>query len=117
MNNYSISFKINDYEPKTKLISYNNFICLLIYGDFQLRIPITDNEYQISKHILKKIKSDLYYKITLLDDQKKILIGFTDFIIPYKVLYKTNPNYSNIYERTIKFFLLSTELFLELFLF
>ena len=105
MNNYSITFKIKDYEPKTKLISYNNFLCLLMCGDFQLSIPITDDEYQISKHFLKSIKSDIYYKITLFENKRKILIGYTDFIIPYKTLYKTNPNSENFYEKTIKFIL------------
>ena len=105
MNNYSITFKIKDYEPKTKLISYNNFLCLLMCGDFQLSIPITDDEYQISKHCLKSIKSDIYYKITLFENKRKILIGYTDFIIPYKTLYKTNPNCDNFYEKTIKFIL------------
>ena len=103
MNNYSISFKISDYNPKTSSISYNNCICLLIYGDFQLRIPITDNEYQFSKHILKNIKSDIYYRITLFDDRIKILMGITDFIIPYKILYKIKPNTFYIYEKKIKF--------------
>ena len=103
MNNYSISFKISDYNPKISSISYNNCICLLIYGDFQLRIPIIDNEYQFSKHILKNIKSDIYYRITLFDDRIKILMGISDFIIPYKILYKIKPNTSYIYEKKIKF--------------
>ena len=103
MTNYSISFKIDDYNPKIKSISYKNFICLIIYEDFQLRIPITNNDYNISKHLLKNVKSDLYYKITIFEDTKKTLIGFNDFIIPYKILYKINSVELYIYKKEIKF--------------
>ena len=103
MSNYSISFKIDDYNPKINSISYKNLICLLIYEDFQLRIPITNNDYNIPKHLLKNVKSDLCYKITIFDETKKTLIGFNDFIIPYKILFKINSDEFYIYKKEIKF--------------
>ena len=103
MTNYSISFKIDDYNPKIDFISYTNFKCLLIYEDFQLKISLTDNDYKNPKHLLKNIKSDLYYKITIFDDKIKTLIGVNDFIIPYKLLYKINPNESFTYKKEIRF--------------
>ena len=103
MINYSVEFKIEDYKPKIDTISYSNFICLLIYKGFQLRMSLTDNKYNNQKHILKNIKSDLYYKITLFDDKTKTLIGINDFIIPYKLLYKINSNNYSIFKKEIKF--------------
>ena len=103
MTNYSISFKIDDFNQKIESISYNNFICLLIYEDFQLRMPLGSNEYNKFEHILKKVKSDLYYKITVFDDKTKTIIGVNEFIIPYKLLYKISPNESYIYKKEIKF--------------
>ena len=103
MTNYLISFKINDYNPKLSSISYNNYICILIYENFKARIPLTGNESKNYKHLLRNIKSDLHYKITLFDEKIKTLIGINDFIIPYKVLFKINPNSSFIYEKELKF--------------
>ena len=103
MANYSISFKIDDFRPKIKSISYNNYMCLLIYEGFQIRMSLSRNEYNKCEHILRKVKSDLYYKITIFDDKAKTLIGVNDFIIPYKLLYKINSNESYIYKKEIKF--------------
>ena len=83
MTNYSISFKIKDYNPKINSISYKDYICLLINGGFQIRIPIINEEYSNIKHEVKNIKSDLYYKITLLDNKIKTFISISDFCIPY----------------------------------
>ena len=103
MANYSISFKIDDFRPKIKSISYKNYMCLLLYEGFQLRMPLSGNEYNKCEHILRKVKSDLYYKITIFDDKAKTLIGVNDFIIPYKLLHKINSNESYIYKKEIKF--------------
>ena len=103
MANYSISFKIKDFSPKINSFTFNNFVCLLVYEDFQLRIPFIDNNYQNSKHLLKNIRRDIYYKLTIFDDKKKSLIGINDFIIPYKLLYRINTNMTYIYEKEIKF--------------
>ena len=43
MSEYSISFKIKDYNPKIKSISFKDYLCILINGDFQIRIPLTNN--------------------------------------------------------------------------
>ena len=103
MANYSISFKIDDFLPKIKSISYNNYMCLLLYEDFQIRMPLSGNEYNKCEHILRKVKSDLYYKITIFDNKAKTIIGVNDFIIPYKLLHKINSNESYIYKKEIKF--------------
>jgi hypothetical protein len=103
MSEYSISFKVKDYNPKIKSISYKDYICILINGDFQIRIPLTDNNYSSSKHELKGTKSDEYYKISLFDNKNKILMSISDFIIPYNIFHKINQNNSFIYEKEIKF--------------
>ena len=103
MVNYSISFKIKDFSPKINSFSFNNFICLLVCEDFQLRIPFTDNNYQTSKQLLKNIRKDINYKLTIFDDKIRAIIGINDFIIPYKNIYKIKPNATYIYEKEIKF--------------
>ena len=103
MTNYSISFKIKDYNPKINSISYKDYICLLINGGFQIRIPIINEEYSNIKHEVKNIKSDLYYKITLLDNKIKTFISISDFCIPYKILLKIKQDSPFIYEKEIKF--------------
>ena len=103
MSEYSISFKVKDYNPKLKSISFKDYLCILINGDFQIRIPLTSNNYSISKHELKGTKSDEYYKISLFDNKNKVLMSISDFIIPYNIFHKINQNNSFIYEKEIKF--------------
>ena len=104
MNNYSISFKLKDYSPKINSIPYKNYICILIYENFQLKIPLLlNNDFINSKHELKNIKSDINYKITLFDNKLKELIGLSDLYIPYKLIQKIKPNNSLLYEKQIKF--------------
>jgi len=103
MSEYSISFKVKDYNPKLKSISFKDYLCILINGDFQIRIPLTNNNYSNSKHEFKGTKSDEYYKISLFDNKNKVLISISDFIIPYDIFHKINQNNSFIYEKEIKF--------------
>ena len=103
MSEYSISFKVKDYNPKLKSISFKDYLCILINGDFQLRISLTNNNYSNSKHEFKGTKSDEYYKISLFDNKNKVLISISDFIIPYDIFHKINQNNSFIYEKEIKF--------------
>ena len=102
MSNYLISFKIKDYIPKINSISFKNYLCILINGDFQIRIPLISNNYSFSKHELKNTKYDAFYKISLFDNKNKLLISTSDFIIPYKIFKKIN-NKSFIYDKEIKF--------------
>ena len=103
MANYSISFKIKDYNPKKDFFSYKDYICILINGDFQIRIPIISDEYSNIKHELKNLKSNLYYKIALIDNKTKNLISIGDYVIPYKLLLKIIPDNPFMYEKEIKF--------------
>ena len=103
MSEYSIYFKVKDYNPKIKSISFKDYLCILINGDFQIRIPLTNNNYSISKHELKGTKSDEYYKISLFDNKNKVLMSISDFIIPYNIFHKINQNNYFIYEKEIKF--------------
>ena len=114
MSEYSISFKIKDYNPKIKSISFKDYLCILINGDFQIRIPLTNNNYSISKHELKGTKSDEYYKISLFDNKNKVLMSISDFIIPYNIFHKISQNNSFIYEKEIKF-IIGTKNILKLF--
>ena len=83
--------------------SFKDYLCILINGDFQIRIPLTNNNYSISKHELKGTKSDEYYKISLFDNKNKVLMSISDFIIPYNIFHKINQNNYFIYEKEIKF--------------
>lgn len=103
MSEYSIYFKVKDYNPKIKSILFKDYLCILINGDFQIRIPLTNNNYSISKHELKGTKSDEYYKISLFDNKNKVLMSISDFIIPYNIFHKINQNNYFIYEKEIKF--------------
>lgn len=103
MSEYSISFKVKDFNPKIKSISFKEYLCILINGDFQIRIPLTNNNYSLSKHELRGTKSDEYYKISLFDNKNKVLMSISDFIIPYSIFHKINQNNSFIYEKEIKF--------------
>ena len=106
MNNCLITFKIVDYNPKINSIPYQNYICLFICGDFKLKIPIlNNNNYPNIKHQLNSIQTDINYKLSLFDVNKKELIGLGDLIIPYKLIQKTIPNNSLIYRKHIKFLL------------
>ena len=103
MSEYSISFKVKDYNPKIKSISFKDYLCILINGDFQIRIPLTNNNFSSSKHELKGTKSDEYYKISLFDNKNKLLMSISDYIIPYNIFHKISQNNSFIYEKEIKF--------------
>lgn len=103
MSEYSISFKVKDYNPKLKSILFKDYFCILINGDFQIRIPLTNNNYSNSKHEFKGTKTDEYYKISLFDNKNKVLMSISDFIIPYDIFHKINQNNSFIYEKEIKF--------------
>ena len=104
MSSCSISFKIKDFNPKINSIPYKNYVCIIIYGDFQIKIPLLlNNDFHNLKHEIKNINWDLYYKITLFDNNLKELIGFSDLIIPFKLIEKTKPNNSLLYEKQIKF--------------
>ena len=106
MSNCLISFKIVDYNPKINSIPYKNFICLFICGDFKLKIPIlNNNDFPNLKHQINCIQADINYKLSLVDINKKELIGLGDLVIPYKLIQKTKPNNSVIYRKQIKFLL------------
>ena len=102
MTNYLISFKIKNYSPKLNSISFKDYLCILINGDFQIRIPLISNNYSFSKYELKNTKSGSFYKISLFDNKNKLLISTSDFIIPSKIFDKIN-NKSFIYDKQIKF--------------
>ena len=102
MSNYLISFKIKDYNPKLNSISFKDYLCILINGDFQIRLPLINNDYSFSKHEFKNTKSDAFYKISLFDNKNKLLISTSDFIIPYKIFHKINNKFF-IYDKEIKF--------------
>jgi len=102
MSNYLISFKIKDYNPKLDSIPFKDYLCVLINGDFQIRLPLICKDYSFSKHELKNTNSDIFYKISLFDNKNKLLISTSDLIFPYKIFHKKN-NKSFIYDKEIKF--------------
>ena len=86
MNCCTILIKIKDFIPKLPKIPYENFICIFTNDNFEGRISLMQNKYQYINHQIENIKSDLFYKITIIDIISNKIIGTSDHSIKYDII-------------------------------
>ena len=86
MNCCSILIKIKDFLPKLSKIPYQNYICIFTHEEFEGRISLMQYEYQHINHEIKDIKSDIIYKIKLMDIITKKYIGISEHCIKYDII-------------------------------
>ena len=86
MNCCTILLKIKDFIPKLSKIPYENFICIFTNEDFEGRISLMQYEYQHINHEIKDIKSDIIYKIKVIDIISKKIIGISEHCIKYNII-------------------------------
>ena len=99
MNCCTILIKIKDFMPKLSKIPFNNYICIFTNDDFEGRISLMQYEYQHINHEIKDIKSDINYKIKLIDLISQKIIGISEHYIKYNIINKldlgTSVNFIN----------------------
>ena len=88
MNCCTILIKIKDFIPKLSKVPYENFICIFTNDGFEGRISLMQYEYQNINHEIKDIKSDIIYKIKVLDIISKKMIGISEHCIKYDIINK-----------------------------
>ena len=86
MNCCTILIKIKDFIPKLAKIPYENYICIFTNDNFEGRISLIQNKYQYINHQIENIKSDLFYKITIIDIISNKIIGTSDHSIKYDII-------------------------------
>ena len=102
MKSCSVSFKIKDYFPKIDTIPFDEYVCLFINGDFNEKIPLIEKDYNICKHQINNVNSDLKYKIHLVNINDFSLIGICEIIIPYSIISQIETPGSFIKEQQLK---------------
>ena len=102
MKSCSVSFKIKDYFPKIDTIPFDEYVCLFINGDFNEKIPLIEKDYNICKHQINNVNSDLKYKIHLANINDFSLIGMCEIIIPYSIISQIETPGSFIKEQQLK---------------
>ena len=102
MKSCSVSFKIKDYFPKIDTIPFDEYVCLFINGDFNEKIPLIEKDYNICKHQINNVSSDLKYKIHLVNINDFSLIGMCEIIIPYSIISQIETPGSFIKEQQLK---------------
>ena len=102
MKSCSVSFKIKDYFPKIDTIPFDKYVCLFINGDFNEKIPLIEKDYNICKHQINNVSSDLKYKIHLVNINDFSLIGMCEIIIPYSIISQIETPGSFIKEQQLK---------------
>lgn len=102
MKSCSVSFKIKDYFPKIDTIPFDEYVCLFINGDFNEKIPLIEKDYNICKHQINNVNSDLKYKIHLVNINDFSLIGMCEIIIPYSIISQIETPGSFIKEQQLK---------------
>lgn len=102
MKSCSVSFKIKDYFPKIDTIPFDEYVCLFINGDFNEKIPLIEKDYNICKHQINNVNSDLKYKIHLANINDFSLIGMCEIVIPYSIISQIETPGSFIKEQQLK---------------
>ena len=100
--NCIITLKINDYYPKLEFIPYENFICLLTFGEFKGKISLSEKYKNQCTHEISKINTDIKYTIHILDSNSNSLIGICEFLIPLFKFKQVNPPCKIIQEQNLK---------------
>ena len=86
MNCCTILIKIKDFIPKLPKIPYENYICIFTNDNFEGRISLMQNKYQHINHQIENIKSDIFYKITIIDITSNKIIGTSEHSIKYDII-------------------------------
>ena len=103
MNCCTILIKIKDFIPKLSKIPYENFICIFTNDVFEGRISLLQYEYQHVNHEIKDIKSDIIYKIKVIDILSKKIIGISEHCIKYDIINKLDIGTSINFINQIRF--------------
>ena len=85
MTNCILKIKINDYFPKIDSIPYEDYACVIIYGNIYTEIKLSQNDNQIFMEELMILNNDdIILNIKLIDYTKRnALIGNANVLIPY----------------------------------
>ena len=90
MNCCSVIIKIKDFLPKLSKIPYENYICIFTNNEFEGRISLMQYEYQHINHEIKDIKSDIIYKIKVIDLISKKIIGISEHCLKFDIINNLN---------------------------
>ena len=104
MKSCSITFKIKDYFPKIDIIPFDEYACLFMCGDYNEKIPLIEKDYNFCKHQIYNVKSDLKYKVHLVNINDFSLIGICEIIIPYTIISQIDVPGTFIKEQQLKLF-------------
>ena len=88
MNCCTILIKIKDFLPKLSKIPYDNYICIFTHDEFEGRISLMQYKYQHINHEIIDIKSDINYKIKVVDVISNKIIGISEHCINYDIINK-----------------------------
>ena len=105
MRSCTITFKIKDYFPKIDSIPFEEFFCLFINGDFNEKIPLIEKDFNICKHQINNVNTDLKYKIHIVNINDGSLIGICEIVIPYAIISQIEVPGTFIKEQQLKLFI------------
>ena len=105
MRSCTITFKIKDYFPKIDSIPFEEFFCLFINGDFNEKIPLIEKDFNICKHQINNVNTDLKYKIHIVNINDGSLIGICEIVIPYAIISQIETPGTFIKEQQLKLFI------------
>ena len=104
MKSCSITFKIKDFFPKIDTIPFEEYACLFMSGDYNEKIPLIEKDYNVCKHQIYNVNSDLKYKIHLVNINDFSLIGICEIVIPYSIISQIDVPGTFIKEQQLKLF-------------
>ena len=104
MRSCIITFRIKDYFPKLSNIPFEEYACLFVGEDFNEKIPLIEKDFNICKHQVNNINSDLKYKVHLVSITDYSLIGMCEIVIPYSIIAQIDIPGSFIKEQQLKLF-------------
>ena len=105
MRSCTITFKIKDYFPKIDSIPFEEYFCLFINGDFNEKISLIEKDFNICKHQINNVNSDLKYKIHIVNINDGSLIGICEIVIPYAIISQIEVPGTFIKEQQLKLFI------------
>ena len=102
----SVKIIIKDFFPKNENISYDNYVCLFSYNNFNGKIYLKNinNQNQNSiNHKVENFNSNIIYGIHLFDTNKNknSLVGISQLIIYFDKIKNLNVNDTLIQEERV----------------
>ena len=99
----SVKITLKDYFPKSKSITYENFICLISHKNTQSQLRFsTLSEQNFIRQKIESLNSNIIYNIHIFDSIKKSLIGICQFSINFEKIKNLNINDILTQEENIK---------------